>query len=350
DFSNMLANLTSRQNRGLLLLVIGLFSYIIYTKSTEADRLQQDLMLQTLAEVRDQGAAAAAAAAAAAVADPAAAVDAPAAAVATPANKFYTDEDGNEIPLFDDNTLYPKPGGGFCDMAPIADKEEYFQVMENTEVECKDMQKFNLYQLCLDGFKNRDNCVVLSFGISFMFGYEDSLIDRLGCVAYSFDPTMNTEDYVRKDGKDKFYNLGISSFKGVKTMNYEKRRDLTCKVDRYVNIVKMLGLIDRQIDFLKIDVEGSELDFFLDTASNHPELLENVWQFQLEFHNMEECCYWHSGNSKTTTQFDMMKIVRILHCHGFKLAHTRWNPNPKLHFQYNGKERSVAYVTTWIRV
>lgn len=56
-------------------------------------------------------------------------------------------------------------------------------------------------------------------------------------------------------------------------------------VARYTTILDKLGLTNSTIDYLKMDVEGFERDFFHDVIKNTPNLLKNVKQIALEIHN-----------------------------------------------------------------
>ncbi|RXG54160.1 hypothetical protein Avbf_16304 [Armadillidium vulgare] len=56
------------------------------------------------------------------------------------------------------------------------------------------------------------------------------------------------------------------------------------QVDRYESILSMLNLIDKKIDYLKMDVEGSEIDFLEDVLNNSVHLLNNVKQIGMEIH------------------------------------------------------------------
>lgn len=55
-------------------------------------------------------------------------------------------------------------------------------------------------------------------------------------------------------------------------------------MDRYANILAMLGLLNSVIDVLKIDVEGSEVAFFGDVFATTPNLLKNVKMIAMEIH------------------------------------------------------------------
>ena len=56
-------------------------------------------------------------------------------------------------------------------------------------------------------------------------------------------------------------------------------------VDRYENLLARAGLHGRVVDYLKLDVELSELEFFQDMFFNTPHLLAGVKQIAMEVHH-----------------------------------------------------------------
>lgn len=59
-------------------------------------------------------------------------------------------------------------------------------------------------------------------------------------------------------------------------------------VDRYENLLQRAGVEDRVIDYLKIDIELSELEFFQDIFFNTPHLLADVKQIAIDVHHDDE--------------------------------------------------------------
>lgn len=59
-------------------------------------------------------------------------------------------------------------------------------------------------------------------------------------------------------------------------------------VDRYENLLKRVGLTNHIVDYIKMDVELSELDFFQDVFFNSPHLLNNIKQIGMEVHHDDE--------------------------------------------------------------
>ena len=56
------------------------------------------------------------------------------------------------------------------------------------------------------------------------------------------------------------------------------------KVDTYLNILKKLNLEDKVIDYFKIDVEGSELNWFDNVFYETPHVLNKIKQIGMEVH------------------------------------------------------------------
>ena len=85
-----------------------------------------------------------------------------------------------------------------------------------------------------------------------------------------------------------FYPMGINkkSFKSCisNIVNIFNNIFYLFQVDRYENILKKLNLIEKNIDYLKIDIEGSELDFFFDVFTRSPNVMKNIKQIGMEIH------------------------------------------------------------------
>ncbi|KAK4294386.1 hypothetical protein Pmani_032988 [Petrolisthes manimaculis] len=119
-------------------------------------------------------------------------------------------------------------------------------------------------------------CVVMSFGISNDWSFDDQMDKKYGCKVYSFDHTIHKQDHQRSENI-KFFSLGLS---GTTYTNIKGK----VMIDRYINILKMLNLENSTIDYLKIDIESSELSFFEDVLYQTPNLLKNVKMMGMEIH------------------------------------------------------------------
>ncbi|XP_068221743.1 uncharacterized protein [Palaemon carinicauda] len=122
----------------------------------------------------------------------------------------------------------------------------------------------------------------------------------------------------------RFYSLGIGRAKTKQKLTGMKKG--LFKVDRYENILYMLGMTNTTIDYLKMDVEKSELGFFRDVFTKSPYLLKNVRQIGMELHHT---------TSKLAKHRMFWKYFPMLKCHGFKLLEAR---------RYFGRTEAV-----WVR-
>ncbi|KAK7082349.1 hypothetical protein SK128_005404 [Halocaridina rubra] len=181
--------------------------------------------------------------------------------------------------------------------------------------------------ICIDRkYKIKTNsCIVLSFGISSDWSFDDEIDSVFGCKVYAFDPTIGQRDHNRSKNI-MFYNLGISDRPGFMRSG---------KVDSYSNILKLLNLENAIIDYLKMDVEGSEFKFFSDVISNTPNLLKNVKQIGMEVH-----LPGHQGAA--------WQHFQRLDCLGFKLMFYGYNPISPVR-KVNGRERTTLYEVVWGR-
>lgn len=57
------------------------------------------------------------------------------------------------------------------------------------------------------------------------------------------------------------------------------------QVDRFENLVKQVGESNHVIDYIKLDVELSEIDFLQDMIFNSPHVLHRVKQIAMEVHD-----------------------------------------------------------------
>ncbi|XP_033759773.1 methyltransferase-like protein 24 [Pecten maximus] len=150
---------------------------------------------------------------------------------------------------------------------------------------CKNVTKRSNYEVCYDEqFKLGKPCLVYSFGIANDFSFDDEMATIDGCEVHSFDPSMGVKDHVRKSSVH-FHNIGIG---GVVIENLDARRDIyvteqqTWMVMTLKTIMAALGHADRDIDVLKIDVEGSEWDVVEYLLENG--MLPRIKQFLTEWH------------------------------------------------------------------
>ncbi|XP_042235070.1 uncharacterized protein LOC121874646 isoform X2 [Homarus americanus] len=180
-----------------------------------------------------------------------------------------------------------------CHIEALGSDQQFYKYFRKLEYKCENLMEFGARPnkkwlskfVCLDqpfGIR-RDNCTVISFGINYEWEFEDDM-DNYGCV-----------------------------------------------VDRYENILRSLDLLNTRIDYLKLDVELSELEFLQDVLRNSPRLLQNIGQIGMEVHHgykgegLDEKPPRVGSLSPTSTFPLFWSYFQELRCHGFKLIHARPN-------------------------
>lgn len=158
---------------------------------------------------------------------------------------------------------------------------------------CPSLKRFGgVYQECCqywDGHKfvciselmhdvENDECLVYSFGVSEDWSFEKAMSD-LGCHVLMFDPTVNYPEQVGK--KIVYSKTGLSA----------KNEDIK-SLYTLSSILQKHGHIDTRISYLKIDIEGYEVDGLLEWLDSGS--LRHVQQLAMEF---------HLPDTKTTLKF-----------------------------------------------
>ncbi|XP_074657253.1 putative methyltransferase-like protein 24 [Tubulanus polymorphus] len=132
-------------------------------------------------------------------------------------------------------------------------------------------------------FAPKPGCLALSFGIGNLWQFDDQM-EKFGCEVYAFDPSMGVSDH--KHSKNVwFYNLGVGgsdtdSF--VPRKNSYVKNDQIWKIRTVKSILKMIKRENRIIDFLKIDVEGTEFDVLRSILNDGT--MNIVKQYLVEYH------------------------------------------------------------------
>ncbi|XP_070000113.1 uncharacterized protein [Penaeus vannamei] len=269
-----------------------------------------------------------------------------------------------------------------CSLRTSLDSDKLYRYMEKVTAKCempvmvggtartKEPYIWNEKWMCLDARFNilPGKCLVYSFGISTDWSFDDDMDKRFNCKVNCFDHTIRKKDHNRSSNIN-FYATGIAAVKGAKyfhviripygpRVNIRGTRsnkrpwwygptahpcaskpwfDLKLKVDRYINILRRLGHQNATIDYLKIDVEGAELQFFEDVFTKTPEVLNNIKQIGMEI---------HPGKSENRKKL-YLRYIQLLECLGFKLIFSHILNVPQTQFREKGEVRSCCYELVW---
>ena len=123
----------------------------------------------------------------------------------------------------------------------------------------------------LMGDVENGSCLIYSFGVDNDWSFE-KVMDDFGCRVLMFDPTVNHPAKLGK--KLSFEKIGLSA-----------KRDDEKSYDTLSSIFKSHGHTDTKITYLKVDIEGSEVDGLLEWIQSGA--LKNVQQLGLEFHLLD---------------------------------------------------------------
>ncbi|KAK4326443.1 hypothetical protein Pmani_003045 [Petrolisthes manimaculis] len=171
---------------------------------------------------------------------------------------------------------------------PLPNADEFYNYVETPRLQCAipAMVGGVIRRNSIDGQKwvcmskqfkvEPKKCVVMSFGISNDWSFDDEMDKKYKCKVYSFDHTIRKQDHRRSENLE-FFSLGLSGTTHTNTKGI-------VTIDRYINILKKLNLENSIIDYLKIDIEASELSFFKDVLYQTPNLLKNVKMMGIEIH------------------------------------------------------------------
>lgn len=214
-----------------------------------------------------------------------------------------------------------------CNIPGLQSIEQYRKYLHNTETTCNKMSSFGgkppapdagRKMVCLDDRFNIQpgNCVVFSFGVGNEWSFEDDF-DKFGCRVYAYDPTMGKKDHQRSKNV-KFFAKGIANYKGTKNIGMGEKWSVK-EVDRFENLVREAGEEGREIDFVKLDVELSEIDFLQDMLFNSPHVLARVKQIAMEVHDGP----FKGDLSQTSRHQVFWPYFMLMRCAGFRLVHTR---------------------------
>lgn len=136
--------------------------------------------------------------------------------------------------------------------------------------------------------------LVYSFGIGEDISFDLELMEKIGCSVLAFDPTPKSLAWIKSQPLPtgfQFFEYGLSDKDGTlmfepppnpEWVSYKEstKGSFTFPVKRMATIKKELGHHNKRIDFLKLDIEGSEFSVIDDILRDN---LDPV-QMSVEFH------------------------------------------------------------------
>ena len=167
----------------------------------------------------------------------------------------------------------------------------------------------------------RKGCIVYSFGSNGDDQFETDIMKKTECKVYTFDPTLTLEKkrMLSSSVRKNFHNIGLATHDGVLAIGGIER-----EVRNLRTIMK--GLKHKQVDILKLDIEGAEYEVFEELYSSG---FPDVRQILVEVHAFKHLQELNkSGNvvqipSKLRLKVD--RLFQVLEAAGFRLFHKEIN-------------------------
>ncbi|XP_042233953.1 uncharacterized protein LOC121874099 isoform X2 [Homarus americanus] len=154
---------------------------------------------------------------------------------------------------------------------------------------------------------------------------------------YVFDPSITQDTHTINIH---VLDVGVADYTGTMLIGWR-----FYPVDRYENLLLSLALENSVVDYLKIDIDGSELRFLRDIFTTTPYLPKKIKQLGMVIHPGK-----YSGESiRALDMFqDLWKYFKLLECYGFSLIFSNLNDVPSEQYTWEGQRQSRSYELVWV--
>ncbi|KAG7162083.1 Methyltransferase-like protein 24-like 6 [Homarus americanus] len=236
-----------------------------------------------------------------------------------------------------------------CFTPALESIEEFFTYIRTPTAHCRTSARlggvktrqgvYNLKWVCLDSKYHikRDSCLVFSFGMDSNGEFENDIMRLVGCKVYVFDPSITQDTHTINIH---VLDVGVADYTGTMLIGWR-----FYPVDRYENLLLSLALENSVVDYLKIDIDGSELRFLRDIFTTTPYLPKKIKQLGMVIHPGK-----YSGESiRALDMFqDLWKYFKLLECYGFSLIFSNLNDVPSEQYTWEGQRQSRSYELVWV--
>lgn len=169
-----------------------------------------------------------------------------------------------------------------------------------------------------------ENSIIYSMGIGEDISFDTAVIENHNCHVFGFDPTPKSINWInqhhRLPSKFNFFEYGIADISGlidfylpkntehvsgsfVKQDNINDKRKILVEMKSLDDIVSTLG--HKQIDILKMDIEGAEYNVIDSLLKSKVQ----INQILIEFHDR----FFDDGKNKT------LNVIKKLKDHGYEI-------------------------------
>lgn len=155
-------------------------------------------------------------------------------------------------------------------------------------------------------------CVVLSFGIADIWDFDDRMLE-IGCLVYSFDPSMKS-GHLKRTAKHSFFPIGIDVFDGVRMSGESLYGDVDAHAVLSLSTI-MQSLGHDYVDIIRLDVESFEWRLLEDWLKKG--LLDNVGQLLIEIH------MWEGNGASAIRRYG--SVLKAIEASGFERFSTKSN-------------------------